>query len=130
MARCARLVANSVLTIERRGYAELGREIDRSGVNTRMGVRPEGRRVGDIGVDQIDLLPSDIERADADRRPDPFVQIDSDEVCIEVEQRESAVAPATRRIDDGTEAACTRHRAPLAQPDHVSVSLAAGGPPS
>src|SRR3546814_17956904 len=55
-ARCARRVANSVLKIERRRAAELGREIDRSGVNTRMGVRPEGRRVGAHGVAKMDLL--------------------------------------------------------------------------
>src|SRR3546814_3624673 len=45
-ARCARRVATSGMKIKRRRDAELGREIERSGVKPHMGGLHEGRRGG------------------------------------------------------------------------------------
>ena len=72
--------------------------IGRAGMDAREDVGALGlfRR---IGIDRADPVAADVDRADAERRADPFVQVDADEIGLEVGQAEVELADAVRGID-------------------------------
>ena len=55
-----------------------------------------------------DALAPNVDRADAERRADPFVEVDPDEIGIEVGQAEIELSDAVRRIDERIDPALAR----------------------
>jgi hypothetical protein len=46
-----------------------------------------------VPVDRVEPAFADVEEAEADRRPDPFVQIEADEIHAEIGDLEIELAP-------------------------------------
>ena len=109
------------------GDGEPGRIIERAGVDPGHDGVGAARVFGGIPVDAGQRAFADMEDADAQRRAEPFVAVQSDEIAIEVGQREVELLPTVRGIDDDVDTAGTGHRSDLANRDHQAGPVAQVG---
>ena len=109
-ARLARRSADRRLKGQRGRDGELRGIVRRAGMNARPDVGA-GRVLGRIGIDGGDALAPNVDRPDAERRADPFVEVDPDEIGIEIGQAEIELSDAVRRIDERIDPALAREPA-------------------
>ena len=79
---------------------------------------------GGSPVDAGQRAFADMKDTDAERRAQPLVAIQLDEITVEARQREIELLPAVCSVDDHVDRAGARHRGNLADRDHQAGAMA------
>ena len=95
--RCAASAANRCLELQGCRNCQLGGIVGRAGMDASEDVGAL-RIFGRIGVDRTNPIAPNDDRADAERRADPLVQVDADEVRFEIGQAEIELPDAVRGV--------------------------------
>src|SRR5262249_46941176 len=96
----------SDLLMERQGsrYGEVGREIRRARMNARTHVIRGEILIAQMPVDIGDAVLADVHEADTERRADPLMQIEADEIDAEIRRLKFDLPPAVSSIENDIDA--------------------------
>ena len=118
------LVGHADALVQGNGFREcqVGGEVDRTGMHAAAHAAVVGLPHVRVKIGHTAL--AHVHRADADRRTDPLVQIDADEISLELRHRVVDLAEPMRRIDDHVDTTCTRTFGDLGHRQHQPMTMA------
>ena len=114
---------DALMQVKRRRQRQVRGEVGGTGVYPRTHVT-RAALFTHVGVDIGHPAATDIQRADADRRADPFVQVDADEIRFETRQLEIQLTNTVCGIDDCIHATTAGHLDDLRHRQHHAVAMA------